>query len=193
MYLRIFFLLLLLFRPIILHAEQVNNCDCIYTPKMSKDNPNPEITSFKDCGKIDTNGIFIIKKEHLDNVFFNKDDLACIYTPGPRVFYVRPNGKTIEAHYYDNGCDYFNEGLARGIANGRMAFFNKKLEIIIDTPYDIIFPFENDHAVVCNDCNKVQIDEYNGFRGGKCGYIDHTGQVVVPLEYPIENLPPINQ
>jgi len=160
---------------------------------MSKDNPNPELTPFKNCGKIDANGVFVLKKEHLDNISFNKDNLSCVYTPGPRVFYVRPDGKTFEAHYFDNGCDYFNEGLARGIANGKMVFFNRKLEIKIDTPYDTIFPFADGYAVVCNDCNKVKIGEHTGFRGGKCGYIDHSGKVIVPLEYTIENLPPIKQ
>jgi len=79
MYLRILFLLVIFFSPIILNAEQENNCDCAYTPKMSKDNPYPELTPFKDCGEIDTKGILKIKKEHLDNIFFDKDDL-CLYS-----------------------------------------------------------------------------------------------------------------
>jgi len=160
---------------------------------MSKDTPYPELTSFRDCGEIGATGVLVLKNKHVNNMLFDKDDLACVYTQGPRVFYVQPDGKTIEAHYVDNGCDYFNEGLARGIVHERMVYFNNKLEIIIDTPYAMIFPFENGYAIVCNACKKMQVDEHTVFTTDKCGYINHKGQVIVPLEYSMKDLPSINQ
>jgi hypothetical protein len=182
--------LLLLFIPVALHAEQTKKTECMYTPKATKENPSPELTSFKDCGTIDSNGKFVIDKKHLGNILFAKDEPACVYASGPKVFYVLPDGKSIEAQMYDNGCDYFSEGVARGAFKGKKVYFNKKLEIVIETPYETIFPFESGYAAVCNGVREEKADEHTGIKGGQCGYIDHTGKVIVPLKYAFENLPP---
>jgi len=177
--------------PPILWAEPIDNC--AYVPKQSTDNPYPELTTYENCGAIDEDRTLIVKKEHLDNMSFNEDGLACIYVNRARVFYVRQDGRTIESLYYDNGCDYFEEGLARGRIDGKIIFFNTKLEVVIETPFESALPFKGGYAAVCNGGYAEQNGEYTFMRGGACGYIDHSGNLIVPLKYSRENLPPIEK
>jgi len=162
----------------------------MYIPKATIDNPYPELATFEDCRSMDANGRFVINNRHLKQIYFPEEGPACVYTPGPKVFYLLEDGKSIEAQYVDNGCDYFSEGVARGTANGKKVYLNKKLEIVIETPYETIFPFRNGYAAVCNGSYEVQEGEHISIKGGECGYIDHTGKIVVPLKYTFESLPP---
>lgn len=171
-------------------AEDVQ---CRYTPKVSAENPQPELQPFKACGKVNKEGILIVSQSHLSNAYFDSDGIACFYVQGVGPFYVRESGKTQRTRLYDNGCDYFSEGLARADLDAGVAFFNKELIIVLRTEYDDAFPFRSGYAAVYNGGELKKIGEHTLLVGGACGYIDKHGNIVVPLKYAHESLPPISE
>ena len=67
--------------------------------------------------------------------------------------YVDERGKPIVRPFiYDNGPDYFEEGLARFVSEGKMGFFDQALTIQIPARYDFAFPFVEGKAKVGMDC-----------------------------------------
>ena len=101
------------------------------------------------------------------------------------------SGTTAPALPFDNGADYFVEGLARTIRDGKVGFVNEALEVVIPRQWDFAFPFENGLARVCSGCAVVRDpgDEHGSVEGGKWGWIDREGRVVVAVEHERDNLP----
>ena len=169
-------------------SEEVH---CSYVPNATSENPQPELQPFEACGKVGKNGNFVVSPSHLKNAFFDIDGFACFYVQDFGTFYVRESGKTQRTRLYDNGCDYFSEGLARADLDAGVAFFNKGLKIIFRTEFDDAFPFQSGYAAVCNGSELQKNGEHTLLVGGACGYIDKGGVIVVPLKYTHESLPPI--
>ncbi|NJO90703.1 MAG: WG repeat-containing protein [Chloroflexia bacterium] len=62
-----------------------------------------------------------------------------------------------EVFRYDNGPDYFSEGLLRIVKNGKIGYANEQGKIVIEPQYDCAWPFANGKASVSNSC-KVEKD-----------------------------------
>ena len=62
---------------------------------------------------------------------------------------------------YDNGPDYYEEGLARFVDNGKMGFHNEALHIVVPAVYDFAFPFENGEAKAGMNCTFHPIGEHS--------------------------------
>lgn len=62
---------------------------------------------------------------------------------------------------YDNGPDYFVEGLARFVEDGKMGFFDMSGRIIVPARYDFAFPFENGVAQVGHYCQIARHHEHS--------------------------------
>lgn len=186
---KIQFFLLLLFAVFSASSCIANNTlPCVYTPKESKANPYPELTQFSNCGVVDGKGNVQLSGLHFSQIWFDKDGLASIRIKDG-IYYVNKNGKVVRTHLFDNGADYFKEGLARTIQNNKYGFINKSLDIVIESEYDFAFPFSNNFSKVCNGCKINKVDEHKELSGGAWGYIDKTGKVIVPVKYRKENLP----
>ncbi len=84
---------------------------------------------------------------------------------------------------FDNGPDYFEDGVARYIENEKVGYFNETMKKVIPARFDFAFPFYDNYAIVCNGCQRIDSDEYEKIEGGKWGVIDKTGDIVVPLQY----------
>lgn len=119
-------------------------------------------------------------------------------TEGPHTMWVEgqllfalASGKTAPALPYDNGADYFVEGLARTPRDGKVGFVNAALQVVIPRQWDFAFPFEDGVARVCSGCSVVRKagDEYGTLEGGAWGWIDREGRVVVAVEHERDNLP----
>jgi len=119
----------------------------------------------------------IISKEVIAKAFYDSDGLSSLQTGG-KFYYFNKSGKTVRVITYDNGPDYFVEGLARTIKNGRIGFFDKSLNIVIKPQYDFAFPIKNGISIVCNGCRVVREGEYSQVQGGKWGAINKKGEVV---------------
>jgi hypothetical protein len=62
---------------------------------------------------------------------------------------------------FDNGADYFQEGLTRSLVSGKIEFYNKDFELKLSPAYDWAWPFHD----------------------GLLGYINKDGEVVVPVTH----------
>lgn len=82
---------------------------------------------------------------------------------------------------FDNGPDYFEEGLARSRVGGKIAYLDRTLRPRIVTGYDWGSPFEHGRADVCVGCRMEREGEHSVVVGGKWGVVDHMGRVVVPV------------
>ncbi len=110
-----------------------------------------------------------------------------IHVDGSWLFAI--DGKTVAALTYDNGADYFQEGLARTVHGGKIGFVNEALDVVITPSWDFAFPFENGHAVICTGCQQVPEGEHQSIRGGHWGAIDRHGKVVIEPVYKRDELP----
>ena len=68
------------------------------------------------------------------------------------VYVDRAQRPVLRPFLYDNGPDYYEEGLARFVDNGKMGFHNEALHIVVPAVYDFVFPFENGEAKAGTNC-----------------------------------------
>src|SRR5690606_28396378 len=59
------------------------------------------------------------------------------------VYVDRDQRPLLRPFIYDNGPDYYEEGLARFVDGGKMGFHNEALHIVVPAIYDFAFPFIN--------------------------------------------------
>jgi len=123
-----------------------------------------------------------ISKIHLSSMSFDSSGLAEVGIEH-QWFYVKRDGTSLPVVDYDNGADYFSEGLVRSVRNNRIAYFDSSFKQVIAPKYDWGWPFENGRALVCNGCQLggQPTDEHRFFEGGLWGYIDHDGHGVVQV------------
>ena len=65
----------------------------------------------------------------------------------------------------------------------KIGFFDKALEIVIAPQFDFAFPFSNGVSLVCNGCIKESDGEHTAMTKGFWGFIDLSGDVVVPIKH----------
>lgn len=182
-------------RTILEVYHQASRCeprDCVYAAVATAADPDPGLSPFPGCGCILPGGSFSIGPEHLRRLAFDGDDPATIYVDGGQVAYVRRDGKTAWILPFDNGADYFVEGLARTVRGSKVGFIDTNLDVVVEPVWDFAFPFEDGLAVVCQECGIEPACpgcEHSEVTGGRWGYIDRKGEVVVPVEHRREDLP----
>jgi hypothetical protein len=163
-------------------CSTAQSLSCAFVPKQTKENPYPELTEFKNCGKMSASGELTINDRTFKNIWFNEDGLADIRIHNG-IYYINKKALLVRTHIIDNGPDYFKEGLARTIKNNKYGFIDKKLNVVIQPEYDFAFPFINGLAIVCNDCSIKPIGEHKTIEGGQWGVIDKLGHVVTQIKY----------
>ena len=140
------------------------------------------------CGAIGSDNVLHVDNKHLQNILFDEHGLQCVYVDGNSVYYVNSRGKSMKTFFFDNGCDYFNSGLARTLLNGKAAFFDRRLDVVLKTEFDFASPFHYDHAVVCyGPLQEKSLGEHSVYSGGRCGLINREGTLVLPAEYSLED------
>ncbi|WCL48494.1 WG repeat-containing protein [Leptospira sp. GIMC2001] len=119
-------------------------------------------------------------KENFDNVEFNKHGLASILTKDGWVVINKKLKVVYVPFIYDNGPDFFVEGLSRYIDKDKMGFVNEKGQIVIQAKYDFVYPFEKGKAKFCNGCKSIQEGEhyYMDPKSGTWGTINKQGKVL---------------
>jgi hypothetical protein len=160
--------------------------DCSYVPRQAAGGGMPELAAQGDCGELVGEDGLRISREHLGRLRF-RDGLAEVYV-GDKAFYVDRSGKAARAFVFENGADYFSDGRARTVANGRIGYIDRRLRVVVAPQYDFGFPFAKGKAVVCIGCGEVAEGEHRAVRGGRWGMIDKTGAQVVPLRHTREEV-----
>lgn len=98
------------------------------------------------------------------------------------------NGKFLyQPFLFDNGVDYFSEGLRRLVKNGKVGFADRNGKIVIEAEHDFAFPFNYGYAAFCDGCDWEKTnDEHRSIVGGKWGVMNVKGETVQPLAKPSE-------
>jgi hypothetical protein len=150
---------------------------CFYS---AADN-NEGLADHPRCARRDGD-TYRLAPEHLQRLSFDDDGLASAAIDGA-MFYVKPNGDTLQVLTFDNGADYFEEGLTRAWVNGKVGYFDKAFKQVIAPVYDWGTPFADGRAEVCQGCQRgpADGDGHWAMEGGKWGVIDRSGKVVEPL------------
>ncbi|MCW8935781.1 MAG: WG repeat-containing protein [Gammaproteobacteria bacterium] len=160
---------------------------CAYIPQITETNQYPEITQYEDCAQLDSNNNIVITEKHMKQIWFDEAELAEIRVHDG-IYYLNKQGKLVRSHKFDNGADYFKEGLSRIIQNDKFGFVNKKLEVVIPAKYDFAYPFNNGISKVCYGCKVVKVDEHKEMKGGKWGAIDKAGNIKIEISHDYDKL-----
>ncbi len=157
--------------------------DCDFVPGLGEALPK--------CAYKSGDGHIVVRAEALTTASFGPEGLTWVVIGGA-TYFVNREGKTAPSYAYDNGADYFVEGLARTLKNGKVGFISPSLEEVIAPVWDFASPFSNGLAVVCQGCVFTPAfpdDEHPELKGGHWGWIDKRGRVVVPVVYERSDLP----
>lgn len=103
--------------------------------------------------------------------------------------YANAAGRAVPVWTFDNGADYFSEGLARTHRDGKIGFVDRDLIVRIPPTWDFAFPFSGGFALVCQGCQPEEAGEHREVVGGRWGRIDRGGAVVVPVTFPRDQVP----
>jgi hypothetical protein len=130
----------------------------------------------------DQNGKVVIEPRFRFAYEFSPGGIAPVVEE-KRFAFIDVNGRAIaEAYSYDNGPDYFVEGRARILKNGKVGFIDRAGKIAVEPHWEFAASFCEGRAAVCKGCRvRVRRGEKE-LGGGKWGYIDLDGNVVVPPE-----------
>jgi hypothetical protein len=148
----------------------------------------PGETHIENCAVRNPDGSLTVSGDALAGVPFGDDGLAALWIER-ELYFVHRSGRTAPAFLFDNGADYFVEGLARTVRNGRMGFVDPELVEVVEPRWDFAEPFEGGFARVCDDCREERRGEHSVLVGGRWGVVDRTGQVVVPVVHDRESIP----
>ncbi|NQY10468.1 MAG: WG repeat-containing protein [Flavobacteriales bacterium] len=79
---------------------------------------------------------------------------------------------------FDNGSDYFKEGLTRVKRNGKISFANKYGHVAIPCEYDFAWWFKNGEAKVTYSAKEVgnNYDEHKTIESDEWFFIDYVGR-----------------
>lgn len=80
---------------------------------------------------------------------FGPEGLGSIVVNGRGLYFVTRQGKTAPAFPFDNGPDYFVEGLARTVKDGKVGFVDNRLDSVVAPVWDFAAPFDHGVAAVC--------------------------------------------
>ncbi|HEY6162192.1 MAG TPA: WG repeat-containing protein [Bacteroidia bacterium] len=79
---------------------------------------------------------------------------------------------------FDNGPDYFSEGVFRYTENNKMGFANLD-SIVLPAKYDFVTPFHEDLACFGSGFKMSRGEEGTSLSGGKWGFINMKGDTVI--------------
>lgn len=86
-----------------------------------------------------------------------------------------------QPYSYDNGADYFSEGVRRFVKNGKIGFVDRNAKITIEPEHDFVSPFNYGYASFCDGCDWEKTnDEHKAIVGGTWGVMNTKGQPVQP-------------
>jgi len=150
---------------------------CFYSPGDSDEG----LTPFEHCARR-TGTAVELAPEHFKRLDFDENGLASVGIDGD-MYYINRQAKLLHVLTFDNGADYFEEGLVRAWVNGKVGYYDVNLNPVIAATYDWGTPFEQGRAQVCQGCSRGPSDGdgHWAMGGGKWGVIDRTGKLVEPL------------
>lgn len=110
---------------------------------------------------------------------YDADGLAAIRA-GQQHYYLRRDGRQLAVLTYDNGPDYFEEGLTRARVDGQIGYFDHQLQPAFAARFDWAWPFKDGVADVCQGCTLGEPDalDHVSVVGGRHYRINRQGKTV---------------
>lgn len=106
------------------------------------------------------------------------------YTEGQGfVAFDKDNNKLFIVYPFDNGPDYPSEGFFRIIEDNKVGFADVNGSIAIAPQFDAALPFKDGLAAYCQGCSTIQDGEHIKWEGGKWGFVDSSGRIVIEAQY----------
>jgi len=183
--------------PIILLCGFLSLLSCQQPPRLthaisgaySSNASDPDKAEFQPRGNCayEVDGRVLVMPATLAELDFSKE-LPSIHTKEYGWLFVKRDGTTIRTITFDNGPDYFTEGLARYIDDGKTGFIDTSGRIIIKAQFGFASPFEGGFSQVCNDFVTESMGEHMLIKSSHWGCIDKNGQYVLPIKYSKEEL-----
>ena len=112
-------------------------------------------------GYHDCNGAIGIEAKYFLAQEFSEGGIAAVVDEEGWLYIDRQGNSVIRPMVYDNGPDYFSEGLARYIENGRYGYFDENGRVVLPAQYEFALPFENGSARVGHDCSFEAVGEHS--------------------------------
>jgi len=134
-----------------------------------------------------------VAPEEMRRLAFDRWGLAGLAIEG-QWYYLRRDGRSLPVVTFDNGPDYFEEGLTRSQQPGGMAWYDRNFRQVIAPRYDWGSPVNKGRAEVCRACvrSAPDADGHWSMLGGEWGVIDRRGREVVPLKpQPVPSATPL--
>ncbi|MCI0494335.1 WG repeat-containing protein [candidate division KSB1 bacterium] len=134
-------------------------------------------------GYKDVRGKIIIKPQFIVACDFMGDIAAVAKQDG--WYFIDKSGKilSIRPFVIDNGPDYFQEGLARFKLDDKIGFLDESGRIVIAANFQYVSPFSESLAAFCVGCKEVDAGEHSLVEGGKWGFINRDGDVVIAPQF----------
>ena len=123
----------------------------------------------------------LLEAQYLVATSFSEKGIALV-TDQKSMKYINWKGEIlVEPFVFDNGVDYFKEGLARFVEHEKMGFFDESATKVIAAKYDFAYPFSEGLAAVCIGCEKIPSGEHSYVSNGKWGFVDKKGKLAIDL------------
>ncbi len=136
-------------------------------------------------GFTDEKGVLVIDTIFVMALSFNGHGIAPVVDDSGWV-YIDTRGKKVRRPFiYDNGPDYFIEGLSRYLDHKKIGFINTGGEIQIKAQFEFVRPFSEGLAAFCVSCSTRLQGEHTQLFGGKWGYIDKQGNIAIPATFDV--------
>ncbi|GAB0156538.1 hypothetical protein CHRYSEOSP005_18030 [Chryseobacterium sp. Alg-005] len=96
--------------------------------------------------------------------------------------YDRKGNFLYRPYFYDNGADFFEEGVQRFVKNGKVGFADRNGKVVIEPKHDFVSPFNYGYAAFCDGCDWEKTeDEHKAMVGGTWGVMNFKGEIVRPI------------
>lgn len=128
-------------------------------------------------------GAVVIAPKYLSAGEFSDTGIATVADGSGWAIINQKGGILLRPYVFENGADYFVEGLARFVKNGKFGFFDESGKVVIPPRFDFVEPFHEGLAAFCAGCVQEPQGENRVLRGGKWGYLNRNGKVVIPAIY----------
>jgi hypothetical protein len=142
-----------------------------------------EMGEVPDCISKAANGELFITSKYVRELGFDSDGLAAVSPLDGTFMYVNRKGKALITGVprFENGADFFHDGLVRIVRNGKYGFANIAGKVVIPPVYDGAMYFDKGRAQVCTGCVSKCAEpecEHHMFSGGEWTVIDTQGNRV---------------
>ncbi len=126
-----------------------------------------ELYGFLDC-----EGEVAIPAKYQIAYEFTDGGIAAVLDSNGWYYISRTGDFVIRPKIYDNGPDYFSDGLARYIEDGKYGFFDTSGKVVIEAQFEFAFPFEDGKAKIGTDCQFVGDGEHTTVDCMKWSYME---------------------